>query len=83
MKKMTKKFHKCDDGCKHAGLWKEKSKVKKTEAKPAKVPKQKDEWEDQYNTLLNLITIEAKTKRNSTAVNVLQKCLMDLENSEK
>jgi Zn-dependent M16 (insulinase) family peptidase len=72
---MTKKFHKCDDGCKHPD---EKPKVKK-EVKP----KQKDEWEDQYNTLLNLITIEAKTKRNSTAVNVLQKCLMDLENSEK
>ena len=80
MNKMTKRFHKCDDGCKHPD---EKPKVKKIEAKPAKVPKQKDEWEDQYNTLLNLITIEAKTKRNSTAVNVLQKCLMDLENSEK
>ena len=79
MNKMTKRFHKCDDGCKHTGLWKEKPKVVKKVVKP----KQKDEWEDQYNILLDLITIETKTKRNATAQNALQKCLMDLENSEK
>ena len=56
---------------------------KKGVSKDDDKPKQKDEWEDQYNILLNLITIETKTKRNATAVNVLQKCLMDLENSEK
>jgi hypothetical protein len=72
---MTKKFHKCDDSCKHAGLWKEEPKIVKKVVKPKKL----DEW-DKYMGYINDLLI---IKKDNRSLEILMRCLRDMQNRDK
>ena len=73
MNKMTKKFHKCDDSCKHPD---EKPKV--TKPKITK-PKKLDEW-DKYMGYINDLLI---IKKDNRSLEILMRCLRDMQNRDK
>jgi len=70
---MTKKFHKCDDSCKHPD---EKPKV----AKPKVVkPKKLDEWDIYLGRIVDLLDI----KKDNRSLGILMECLRKMENRDK
>ena len=73
MNKMTKRFHKCDDSCKHPD---EKSKVTKTKVTK---PKKLDEW-DKYMGYINDLLI---IKKDNRSLEILMRCLRDMQNRDK
>jgi len=73
MNKMTKKFHKCDDSCKHPD---EKPKVAKP--KVAK-PKKLDEWDIYLGRIVDLLDI----KKDNRSLGILMECLRNMENRDK
>ncbi len=73
MNKMTKKFHKCDDSCKHPD---EKPKV--TKPKVAK-PKKLDEWDIYLGRIVDLLDI----KKDNRSLGILMECLRNMENRDK
>ena len=73
MNKMTKKFHKCDDSCKHPD---EKPKV--TKPKVAK-PKKLDEWDIYLGRIVDLLNI----KKDNRSLGILMECLRNMENRDK
>jgi len=70
---MTKKFHKCDDSCKHPD---EKPKVAKP--KVAK-PKKLDEWDIYLGRIVDLLDI----KKDNRSLGILMECLRNMENRDK
>ena len=70
---MTKRFHKCDDGCKHPD---EKPKVTKTKVTK---PKKLDEW-DKYMGYINDLLI---IKKDNRSLEILMRCLRDMQNRDK
>ena len=70
---MTKKFHKCDDSCKHPD---EKPKV--TKPKVAK-PKKLDEWDIYLGRIVDLLDI----KKDNRSLEILMECLRKMENRDK
>ena len=70
---MTKKFHKCDDSCKHPD---EKPKV--TKPKVAK-PKKLDEWDIYLGRIVDLLDI----KKDNRSLGILMECLRNMENRDK
>ena len=73
MNKMTKRFHKCDDSCKHPD---EKPKV--TKPKVAK-PKKLDEWDIYLGRIVDLLDI----KKDNRSLGILMECLRNMENRDK
>ena len=73
MNKMTKRFHKCDDGCKHPD---EKPKV--TKPKITK-PKKLDEWDIYLGRIVDLLNI----KKDNRSLGILMECLRNMENRDK
>ena len=70
---MTKRFHKCDDSCKHPD---EKPKV--TKPKVAK-PKKLDEWDIYLGRIVDLLDI----KKDNRSLGILMECLRNMENRDK
>jgi len=70
---MTKKFHKCDDSCKHPD---EKPKV--TKPKVVK-PKKLDEWDIYLGRIVDLLDI----KKDNRSLGILMECLRNMENRDK
>ena len=73
MNKMTKRFHKCDDSCKHPD---EKPKV--TKPKITK-PKKLDEWDIYLGRIVDLLDI----KKDNRSLEILMRCLRDMQNRDK
>lgn len=73
MNKMTKKFHKCDDSCKHPD---EKPKI--TKPKVVK-PKKLDEWDIYLGRIVDLLDI----KKDNRSLGILMECLRNMENRDK
>jgi hypothetical protein len=73
MNKMTKRFHKCDDSCKHPD---EKPKV--TKPKVTK-PKKLDEWDIYLGRIVDLLNI----KKDNRSLGILMECLRNMENRDK
>lgn len=73
MNKMTKRFHKCDDSCKHPD---EKPKV--TKPKVVK-PKKLDEWDIYLGRIVDLLNI----KKDNRSLGILMECLRNMENRDK
>lgn len=73
MNKMTKKFHKCDDSCKHPD---EKPKI--TKPKVVK-PKKLDEWDIYLGRIVDLLNI----KKDNRSLGILMECLRNMENRDK
>tara|TARA_B110000263_G_scaffold115496_1_gene100655 strand:+ start:617 stop:838 length:222 start_codon:yes stop_codon:yes gene_type:complete len=73
MNKMTKRFHKCDDSCKHPD---EKPKV--TKPKITK-PKKLDEWDIYLGRIVDLLNI----KKDNRSLGILMECLRNMENRDK
>ena len=73
MNKMTKRFHKCDDSCKHPD---EKPKV--TKPKVTK-PKKLDEWDIYLGRIVDLLDI----KKDNRSLGILMECLRNMENRDK
>jgi hypothetical protein len=78
MNKMTKRFHKCDDGCKHPD---EKPKVTKPKVTKPKVvkPKKLDEWDIYLGRIVDLLDI----KKDNRSLEILMRCLRDMQNRDK
>ena len=70
---MTKRFHKCDDSCKHPD---EKPKV--TKPKVTK-PKKLDEWDIYLGRIVDLLNI----KKDNRSLGILMECLRNMENRDK
>jgi hypothetical protein len=70
---MTKRFHKCDDSCKHPD---EKPKV--TKPKITK-PKKLDEWDIYLGRIVDLLNI----KKDNRSLGILMECLRNMENRDK
>lgn len=70
---MTKRFHKCDDSCKHPD---EKPKV--TKPKVVK-PKKLDEWDIYLGRIVDLLNI----KKDNRSLGILMECLRNMENRDK
>lgn len=70
---MTKRFHKCDDSCKHPD---EKPKV--TKPKVVK-PKKLDEWDIYLGRIVDLLDI----KKDNRSLGILMECLRNMENRDK
>ena len=68
MNKMTKRFHKCDDSCKHPD---EKPKITK--------PKKLDEWDIYLGRIVDLLNI----KKDNRSLGILMECLRNMENRDK
>ncbi len=73
MNKMTKRFHKCDDSCKHPD---EKPKI--TKPKVVK-PKKLDEWDIYLGRIVDLLNI----KKDNRSLGILMECLRNMENRDK
>lgn len=73
MNKMTKRFHKCDDSCKHPD---EKPKI--TKPKVVK-PKKLDEWDIYLGRIVDLLDI----KKDNRSLGILMECLRNMENRDK
>jgi hypothetical protein len=70
---MTKRFHKCDDSCKHPD---EKPKI--TKPKVVK-PKKLDEWDIYLGRIVDLLNI----KKDNRSLGILMECLRNMENRDK
>jgi hypothetical protein len=75
---MTKRFHKCDDSCKHPD---EKPKVTKPKITKPKVvkPKKLDEWDIYLGRIVDLLDI----KKDNRSLEILMECLRKMENRDK
>ena len=78
MNKMTKKFHKCDDSCKHPDEKPKVTKPKITKPKVAK-PKKLDEWDIYLGRIVDLLDI----KKDNRSLGILMECLRNMENRDK
>ena len=70
---MTKRFHKCDDSCKHPD-----EKPKATKPKVTK-PKKLDEWDIYLGRIVDLLNI----KKDNRSLGILMECLRNMENRDK